>query len=243
LTFQDAQLRLLAYVRDRIRNGELTERGFARRIGVSQPHVHNVLKGARNLSPEIIDLMLKHLHLSLLDLAPADLLEAHLRQRQAAERPAEAPFLASPIGPGLPWPQGIDWRKSFPLPFPSPVAPPHLVMANLAADLYMYATLAQADIALLDTSEVEKSNPVVEGLYVVSLRDEAVVRYTRRGTRGYYLVTDATLDNPMQWEHVPATATGFVEFIKARVLWLGREQDRALPMRQRGRFLYEPISR
>jgi hypothetical protein len=30
--------------------------------------------------------------------------------------------------------------------------------------------------------------------------------------------------------------------IKARVLWLGRETDRKLPMSQRGRFLYEVIS-
>ena len=61
LTYQDAQLKLLAYVRSQIRNGELTERGFARLIGISQPHVHNVLKGVRNLSPNIFDLSLKYL--------------------------------------------------------------------------------------------------------------------------------------------------------------------------------------
>jgi hypothetical protein len=61
LTFQDAQLKLLDYVRDRIQSGELTERGLARLIGISQPHAHNVLKGARNLSPEIFDSMLKYL--------------------------------------------------------------------------------------------------------------------------------------------------------------------------------------
>ena len=59
MTFQDARLMLLAYVRREIRKGEFTERGFARRIGISQPHAHNVLKGARNLSPEIFDLVLK----------------------------------------------------------------------------------------------------------------------------------------------------------------------------------------
>jgi hypothetical protein len=58
LTFREAQLKLLAYVVDRIHNGELTERGFARLMGISQPHVHNVLKGVRNLSPEIFDSML-----------------------------------------------------------------------------------------------------------------------------------------------------------------------------------------
>jgi hypothetical protein len=61
LTFQDARLRLLDYVRDQVRNGELTERGFARLIGISQPHAHNVLKGVRTLSPEIFDLILKYL--------------------------------------------------------------------------------------------------------------------------------------------------------------------------------------
>jgi plasmid maintenance system antidote protein VapI len=61
LTYQDVQLRLLAYVRSQITNGELTERGFARLIGISQPHVHNVLKGVRKLSPNIFDLALKYL--------------------------------------------------------------------------------------------------------------------------------------------------------------------------------------
>jgi hypothetical protein len=67
-SFGDAQLKLLAYVRDRIHNGELTERGFARQIGISQPHAHNALKGVRALSPEVLDAILSYFHLSLLDL-------------------------------------------------------------------------------------------------------------------------------------------------------------------------------
>jgi hypothetical protein len=58
LTYQDAQAKLLAYVQDRIHNGEFTERGLARLIGISQPHVHNVLKGVRNLSAEILESIL-----------------------------------------------------------------------------------------------------------------------------------------------------------------------------------------
>ena len=88
LTFQYAQLRLVGYVRERIRNGELTERAFARQIGISQPHAHNVLKGIRNLSPEILDAILKRFRLSLLDLAPETSLEACLEKRQAAKRSA-----------------------------------------------------------------------------------------------------------------------------------------------------------
>ena len=66
--FGDAQVKLLAYVRDRIHNGEMTERGFARRIGISQPHAHNALKGVRTLSPQVLDAILRYFHLSLLDL-------------------------------------------------------------------------------------------------------------------------------------------------------------------------------
>ena len=83
MTFEEAQLRLLALVRDRIRNGELTERGFARLIGISQPHAHNVLKGVRNLSPEFLDAILKLLQLSLLDLATVDELDANVNKRAA----------------------------------------------------------------------------------------------------------------------------------------------------------------
>jgi transcriptional regulator with XRE-family HTH domain len=83
LTFREAQLKLLAYVVDRIHNGELTERGFARLLGISQPHVHNVLKGVRNLSPEIFDSILKYFNMSLLDLASVEEVEANLKKRKA----------------------------------------------------------------------------------------------------------------------------------------------------------------
>lgn len=68
MDFQTAQIRLVAHVRNLVRNGEVTERGLARLTGVSQPHIHNVLKGVRSLTPEIGDLLLSKLKLDLLDL-------------------------------------------------------------------------------------------------------------------------------------------------------------------------------
>jgi transcriptional regulator with XRE-family HTH domain len=240
--FEDAQVRLIAYVRDRIHNGELTERGFARRIGLSQPHVHNVLKGARSLSPEIFDAMLKYFQMSLLDLTPSDELEANLMRRKATEREAEAPFLESPIGPRMPWPKEVDWRRRFPLPFPGTMVPAYLVMARLAADPSMFRAPAEADVALLDTSVRLRSDIASQGLYVVGRQSDAVLRYIRHGSRGYYLVTDANMDRPREWESLPIPASGLAESVKARVRWLGRQQDRELPMHQRGRFLFDAIS-
>jgi transcriptional regulator with XRE-family HTH domain len=243
LTYGDAQAKLLAYVRDRIHNGELTERGLARLIGISQPHVHNVLKGVRNLSPEIFDSILEHFQMSLLDLAPAEDLEASLRRRRALERTAEAAFLAGPIGPGAPWPTGIDRRRRFPLPFFSLEVPPEWVMASLIPDPEMAASLSGTDIALLDTSDQSRRNITADGLYVVSRRNQALLRYIRPGTRRHYLATDLNVDHPAQWEPVPLPAEELFRAVKARVLWAGRESDRKLPMRQRGRFLYDAISR
>lgn len=66
------QRRLLASVKGKVQNGELTERGLARMIGISQPHMHHILKGARGLSVETADRLLWRLGLSLLDLFEAE---------------------------------------------------------------------------------------------------------------------------------------------------------------------------
>lgn len=68
MNFQELHLRLVAHLRDRVHSGELSERGLARLTGVSQPHIHNVLKGKRSFSTEISDIILFFLKLDLLDL-------------------------------------------------------------------------------------------------------------------------------------------------------------------------------
>ena len=79
--FEVLQLRLIAHVQERLQRGELTERSLARHTGISQPHLHNMLKRVRVLTPAMADLLLRHLHITLLDLLHADELAAH--------RPAE----------------------------------------------------------------------------------------------------------------------------------------------------------
>ncbi len=68
VTFAVLQARLLGTLRYRINNGEFTERGLARLMGISQPQIHNVLKGARKLSPKAADLFLSRLGITVLDL-------------------------------------------------------------------------------------------------------------------------------------------------------------------------------
>ncbi len=66
--FEDLHHRLLDHLRARLQCGEITERRLARLAGLSQPHIHNVLKGTRRLSNELADQILRQLRISLLDL-------------------------------------------------------------------------------------------------------------------------------------------------------------------------------
>jgi len=76
MDFREMQQRFVGFLRERVRSGQLTERGLARITGVSQPHIHNVLKGKRLLSPEMSDAILRNLRMDLLDLMrPEDLME------------------------------------------------------------------------------------------------------------------------------------------------------------------------
>ncbi len=204
-------------------------------IGISQPHMHNVLNGVRNLSVEISDSILNIFHITVLDLATVEDLEIHLQVRRALDPISELPFLDTPIGPKIARPAMID-RPRLSGPFSTVTLTPTLVMARLAQDPQM-DTLKRYDIAMLDTSERQRAEPSPEGLYAVERAGEVVLRYMRPGARDYYLVTDAALERPERWERLRVARRDLPAFIKARVLWLGREKDRGLPMSQRGRFV------
>jgi transcriptional regulator with XRE-family HTH domain len=81
MTFHDLQQRLLQELRQRVRSGVVTERGLARQTGVSQPHLHNVLKGTRILSAAKADSILRHLQMDILNLIePGELRELGRRR-------------------------------------------------------------------------------------------------------------------------------------------------------------------
>ena len=71
MTLGDLQKRFVALLRKRVRNGEVTERGLARMVGISQPHMHNVLHGKRTFSIAATDDMMRQLRVDVLDLIEA----------------------------------------------------------------------------------------------------------------------------------------------------------------------------
>lgn len=76
------QDRLTGYLRSKVRAGDWSERGLAKHCGVSQPHLHNVLKGVRVMTPALGDAILFRLGLSVFDLVSGPEMEA-ARDRRA----------------------------------------------------------------------------------------------------------------------------------------------------------------
>ena len=81
MTFGDLNQRLIEELRQRIRSGAATERGLARQSGISQPHLHNVLKGKRKLSLSKADGVLHRLQIDLLNLIEPEELRESGRRR------------------------------------------------------------------------------------------------------------------------------------------------------------------
>jgi hypothetical protein len=68
MNYTDLMNCLIDELRRRVHAGQATERGLAQLAGLSQPHLHHVLKGKRHLSPAKADAILQHLGLDLRDL-------------------------------------------------------------------------------------------------------------------------------------------------------------------------------
>ena len=81
MTFTDLHQLLLEELGQRVRSGAATERGLARLSGISQPHLHNVLKGKRKLSLNKADGVLHRLQIDLLQLIESGELRESRRRR------------------------------------------------------------------------------------------------------------------------------------------------------------------
>jgi hypothetical protein len=221
MDFRLLQTRLVEHLRERVRSGELTERSLARITGVSQPHIHNVLKGIRLLSPAMADHVLQHLHLHVLDLVqPAEL---------AARRPPDAggighfPVLAGLLGPGYPFPAAENPAERFP-------AMPHLVrrvenpaVVRLGEDPRLPPAFQPGDLVLLDRSEPARRQPVASAYYALQDRGEGLVRRLRRKTRLFLLTGEG--EDSATWGYISLLEQNILEIIRARILWIGRDLE------------------
>jgi transcriptional regulator with XRE-family HTH domain len=217
------QSRLIAVLRARLQNGELTERRLARLTGISQPHVHNVLKGVRVLSPEIADQILRRLRISLLDLLTKQELAAAFCSgclNHGGYR--EIPVLEGWLGPALPLPRTPSRIERYPFPkfYLTPLEKP--LVARLAADARMAGVLRENDLALLDRSPHSRARLDPDVLYVVNRDGEGVIRRLRLREHHLWLLTEDSSGGLGRCETIALAGRHLLDIVHAQVIWIGR---------------------
>src|SRR5271157_5193322 len=135
LPFATLFQRLLRRLRFQIAAGSLTVRRLAGQIGISQPHMQNMVGGKRAMTLEMADRLLAFLAISPLDLATgAELGGALGRVAPAPELIRYVPLLAGLLGPAHPFPELGGNAGWVPLPAHSVAHLRQPVFAELGAD-------------------------------------------------------------------------------------------------------------
>jgi len=211
----DLYERLVDVARQRIRSGELTERGLSRLCGVSQPHIHNVLKRIRALSPGSADRLMQALGLTLPELVWRSPEESGASIR-------EVPMVRNRIGPGMD--SSLTVLKGF-MPFSTKIVDRLVepVVAQLGPDLVLPGAVAANDLVLLDQSLTIRAHPRGESCWVVAESSGLRVRYVKMGGTRVYLANEATVRDPKLWEAVPLAGKKVEDVVRARIVWVGRE--------------------
>jgi hypothetical protein len=218
----DLQQRLLAVLRKRMQNGDLSERSLAFLTGISQPHIHNVLKGDRILSLSATDLILRRIQIGVEDLLTA----GDNVTRRAGGAPeagaVDVPVLDGWLGPGLPLPtrpSGLE-RHPFPASFVAGLDYP--VLARLAADPRMDPLFRANDLILLDHSEDRRRHPDPRTAYVINRRGEGLVRRVCLERDDLLVLGSSGRRQCDGYEVFPLDGAHLLDVIRARVVWVGR---------------------
>ena len=172
MRFSDLQQRLLVTLQAKIRGGEITESGLARLTGISQPHIHNAVKGVRHLSPKLSDVLLDALGLTLADL---------ITPTPAGYQPVlftTVPLLDAPAGPGHPARfDSASSRLAIPLSLIDGLADPWVL--RLAPDPALAPPFGEAALVLVDRMA---ASAAVDSLYLIDDKGGSVVRRAGPGT-------------------------------------------------------------
>lgn len=219
--FRELQGKLVELAREKVRAGLVTERGLAKLCGISQPHMHNVFKGIRSLSPNSADRLMHALGIQVADL----LWGVSAGTSSGADSGVVAvPLVRNRIGPGTAGALDV-FRGNIPMPgalLKNLVEP---VTANLAPDLVMPAALASNDLVLLDQNPLVRAAPTGSGVWIVAEAAGLRARYLRLAGTRLLVGNEVTRSDPQQWLSIPLQGRNILEIVRAHIVWIGREME------------------
>lgn len=212
--------RLVELARERVNSGDVSERGLARRAAISQPHMHNVLKGIRTLSPDSADRLMR-----AMDVTVPQVVWSVGGDNISEIRPV--PLLRQRIGPGSG--DSMSVYRGY-MPFPSGlVSGIEPLAAYLAADLALPSDYRGGDLVLLDLNRAMRLTPAVSSCWIVAENAGLRVRYVRRTRGGLEVASRPNLSGPGDWQRISLQGRSIPDIVRARIVWIGREMETPYP--------------
>ncbi len=226
LCFSQLLSKVASATRHRIQNGEFTERGLARLAGISQPHLHNVLKGVREMTPSVGDALLIAMDIGLLDIVdPEDLAQAVEALRASASNSRVIPVLRGRIGPGFPIPDPRlpgAWR---PLPSGLPISARRPAIVLLGSDPHLSAIFPAANTAVIDLDDLARLRPVEPYWYVVRHSSGGLIRQVRLRDGRLEILGQLSLVDEAFKPDLPLGSNSLLRVVRARVIWVGQNLE------------------
>lgn len=212
-------MRALDEIRGRVRGGNWSERGLARLAGLSQPHVHNVLKGMRELTPATADILLAAIRVEVMDLLTPDEIQRALDSRpNNNEFDCEITVLSRNLGPGTKWPVPVSPLERYRLPAELLFGLGAVSAARVSADPLMPRSFESGELFILDASYQARNQPEPRDLCLVDWRGEALLRWVRLGRDRIYIAHDLNIDGPFEWEWCKTGEHGIAAVVLARAV-------------------------
>jgi hypothetical protein len=218
--FELMQSRLVGNLRERVRSGAITERSLARLTGLSQSHLHNVLKGVRILSPVLADQVVARLHIGLRDLLRDDELGLERTGRRSTLSGHTGTRLVEGwIGPGAAFPDLQQFAGSIPFLSFDVDGAAKPVAVRLLADHNMGNLFHAGDLAVL--ASPAQRPPALDGreYFAIDTGGSSLIR--RVELRGEALVLKRG-DGSAEPVCIPLADRNILEVVRARVIWIGR---------------------
>lgn len=225
MKFADIEERLLNNLRARVKRREISERRLALQTGFSQPHIHNVLKGARQLTSDVADRLMTRLGIDLEDLFEISELERVLPHREFKDSAfREVPMLKGRIAAGQPFP--VDARyagtRAFTAEFLKQFVRPVLVKVG-ATEISMLPTIQPNDLLLIDQSEEKRRTPVFTKIYALNLDEGGTTKHCEIVNGELVIVPENLQQRGFSPRTVSLEDRNILDIVRGVVVWVGRE--------------------
>jgi transcriptional regulator with XRE-family HTH domain len=213
-TFGTLNRRLLDRVKAALRNGGLTERALAQRVGISQPQLHNVLKGVRGVTLSLADMMIEGLGSSILELfEPTELGEHFFRAESPNSDLRQVPVLRGVLGPLRGFPETTDAVEWLRLPFGGLEQVRRPALVSLDEDPVLSPNWR---MAMLELEESERRGALLPGWYAIRWQGRGFLRHASAENGGLRVAGGGGVPEPIDF-----AGTNSLSVVRAKVVWAG----------------------